>query len=42
MALSHFMDKDSIKCRLVSLPKARGKFDLVLLVGLKQRGCSRK
>lgn len=26
MALSHFMDKHSIECRLVNLPKARGKF----------------
>lgn len=42
MALSHFTDKDSIKCRLVNLPKARGDFVPELHGGLTQLCCCRK
>lgn len=42
MALSHFMDHVSIKCRLVNLPKITGTFVLELLVGFKQLCCGRK
>jgi hypothetical protein len=36
MALSHFMDKNSIKGKLMNLLKARGKFALEFLIQLKQ------